>query len=114
MTNTQSIRKPYKFVNWDVPELENLKSATAYILRGKINNGVKLTREEKDWITEKVNTNSYSKKGIPVSGWMFPFGDILKRYWVKSHSSISEHYAVDKTSLRKMYGFSKAEIVEIA
>ena len=48
-----------KFVAWEVPSLENLQDCKVYGLRSKLNNGEKLSREEKDWLTRNVNSNSY-------------------------------------------------------
>ena len=67
-----------KFALWEVPSLDTLKDAKAYILRQKVNNKEKLSREEKNWISYQVNHNPYFKSGIPVRGWRFDFSDILK------------------------------------
>ena len=56
----------YKFVNWDVPKLGSLKDSKAYMLRERLNQGASLTREEKNWLTEKVNTNSFFRRSIPL------------------------------------------------
>ena len=48
-----------KFVAWEVPTLDALKGSKVYILREKLNNGGQMNREEKDWLTEKVNSNTY-------------------------------------------------------
>lgn len=40
-----------KFALWKVPALDTLKDAKAYILRQKVNNKEKLSREEKNWIS---------------------------------------------------------------
>lgn len=37
-----------KFVQWDVPELDNLKDSTVYRLRERLNGGDKLTRDDTD------------------------------------------------------------------
>ena len=42
-----------KFALWEVPALDTLKDAKAYILRQKVNNREKLSREEKNWISRK-------------------------------------------------------------
>ena len=47
-----------KFVAWEVPTLDALKGSKVYILREKLNNGGRMNREEKDWLTEKVNSNT--------------------------------------------------------
>ena len=44
----------FKFVKWDVPELATLKDCKVYRLRECFNNGGKLTRDDKNWITEQV------------------------------------------------------------
>lgn len=90
----------YKFVKWEINPLENLKESTPYILRLKIINGEKLTREEKNFITREVNNNSYSKRGIPLQGWMFIFSPVLTSYIVKQYGQWQEYNATDKTSLR--------------
>ena len=38
----------YKFVSWDVPELDTLKNCDTYKIMEKLNNGKSLSREEKD------------------------------------------------------------------
>ena len=43
-----------KFVQWDVPEMDGLKDSKVYRLRDRLNNGDKLTRDEKHWITRHV------------------------------------------------------------
>lgn len=94
-----------KFVKWDVPELTTLQDSLVYKLRESLNNGGKLKREEKNWITRNVRESVYFKRGIALSGYHFDFSDILKRYFVKQHGHISEYYAIDKTALRSvLYG----------
>jgi len=80
--------------------VENIKGSKAYLLAEKVNNGEKLTRDEKNWITDNVNKNSYSKSGIPVLGVMVNFSEILKYFVVKQYGSIQEYRAIDKTSIR--------------
>lgn len=77
----------------------------AYILAEKINSGAKINRSEKNFITEKVNKNGFSKNGIPVLGVMINFKPVLKTFIVKQYGSLQEYNAIDKTSLRAMlYG----------
>lgn len=71
-----------KFVKWDVPELNTLSNSKVYILREKLNTGEKLSRDEKNWITENVNHNLYFKSAIPLQGYRFDFSDILKTFIV--------------------------------
>lgn len=93
-----------KFVKHDVSELKELSNYIVYELREKINAGKKLTRNEKNWITKNINSNSNSffKDAIPLHGWRFDFSDILKTYGVRQYGSYREYRAIDRTSLRSM------------
>lgn len=102
-----------KFVQWDVPELGKLKDSKVYRLRELLNNGGKLNREEKNWITRNVWESIYFRRGIALSGYRFDFSDVLKRYFVKQHGQVAEYYAIDKTALRStLYGRIE-DIVEV-
>ena len=93
--------KPYKFVDHDVPALETLANSFSARMRAKIDAGKKLTREEKDQLYRQLFGNSRSKTGIPLGGWIFPFRDVLKRFYVEyTYGHIQVAYAVDKTSIR--------------
>lgn len=94
-----------KFVKWEIPPLETLTGSKVYDLRQRLDAGDKITRDEKNWITEKVNHNAYFKSAIPLGGWCFDFSDVLKTFVVKQYGSYQEYRAIDKTSLRTMlYG----------
>ena len=94
-----------KFVAWEVPTLEALKGSKVYILREKLNNGGQMNREEKDWLTEKVNSNTYFKSAVPLQGWRFDFSDVLRTYLVSQYGQWTEYKATDKTGLRRfLYG----------
>lgn len=103
----------YKFVSHEVGSLDELKNSKVYILKEKLLNGEKLNREEKNWITEKVFCNTWSKHSIPLMGYMFRFKDFLKRYLCCIDGHWEEHFAFDKTSLRNAAGVHYQEIVEI-
>ena len=103
-----------KFVKWDIPELTTLQDSKIYRLRVHINNGGKLNRENKNWITREVNNCLYFKQGIALMGYRFDFSDILKRYIVKQYGNICEYYAVDKMALRSMLHGKIEYIVEVA
>ena len=75
-----------KFVQWDVPELEKLKDSKVYKLRERLDNGDKLSREEKNCFT---------------------------RYFVKQHGHIAEYYTIDKTALRSVLYGRIEDIIEI-
>lgn len=106
-------RIAHKFVKWEVPELATLVESKVYRLREKLNNGVKLDRNEKNWITENVNQNSYFKNAIPFQGYCFDFSDVLKTYLVKQYGSYQEYRAMDKTSLQAAVYGKIDRIIEI-
>ena len=100
-----------KFVKWDVPPLESLADSRGYQLRIKINNGGKLTREEKDWLAWQIR--SCNGLGIKRGGYFFDFSDVLQGFVVKQYDQWTEHYAPDRTSLRKALYGRIAKIVSI-
>lgn len=102
-----------KFVQWEVPALETLRNSRVYKLREHLNNGGKLSREEKNWITQKARDGVYFNKGIALGGYYFDFSDVFKRYFVKQYGHISEYYAVDKTALRSVLYGRIEEIVKV-
>ena len=83
-----------KFVKWDIPELATLQDSKVYKLRVHLNNGGKLNREEKNWITRNVWESIYFKRGIALS--------------------IHEYYAIDKTALRSILYGRIEDIVEVS
>ena len=102
-----------KFVQWEVQPLETLCACKAYLLRVKLNRGEAMSREEKDWLCEAVNSNTYFRTAVPVMGYRFDFFDVLKKYLVSQYGQWAEYYAPDRTSLRKhLYGRIN-QIVEI-
>ena len=103
-----------KFVRWEVPELTSLRESRVYRLREHLNNGGKLSREDKNWITRNVRESTYFRQGIALIGYHFDFSDVLKRYFVKQYGQIAEYYAVDKTALRSILYGRIEDIVEVA
>lgn len=103
----------FKFVPWDTKPLEALKDSLVFKMRILINSGAKLNRAQKNWITNRVNTNSYFNNAIPLQGWAFTFSDVLRKFVVKQNGQCSEYYAVDRTSLRNYLGSGIEYIVEV-
>ena len=102
-----------KFVQWDVEPLETLSHSKVYLLRVKLNRGERMSREEKNWLAEAVNTNTYFRTAVPLMGYRFDFLDVLKKYLVNQYGHWAEYYAPDRTSLRAyLYGRIN-QIVEI-
>ena len=102
-----------KFVQWEVQPLETLCACKAYLLRVKLNRGGTMSREEKDWLCEAVNSNTYFRTAVPVMGYRFDFFDVLKKYLVKQYGQWADYYAPDRTSLRKFLYGRINQIVEI-
>ena len=102
-----------KFVQWDVNPLESLCNSKVYLLRVKLNRGERMSREEKNWLCEAVNSNTYFRTAVPLQGWRFDFLDVLKKYLVNQYGQWAEYYAPDRTSLRSFLYGRINQIVEI-
>ena len=102
-----------KFVQWDVNPLESLCNSKVYLLRVKLNRGERMSREEKNWLCEAVNSNTYFRTAVPLQGWRFDFLDMLKKYLVNQYGQWTEYYAPDRTSLRSFLYGRINQIVEI-
>lgn len=103
--------KPWKFSK---SAGEYPSTSKAAIFRQMIDNGEKLSEEEKIWIVENCNSNIWgSKTVIPIMGWMIPFTDVLKCYWVKTDDAIYETYSFNKTIIRKTSYCKIFKIVEV-
>ena len=102
-----------KFVHWNVPPLKSLCDSSVYLLRAKLNRGERMSREDKDWLCEAVNNNTYFRSAVPLQGWRFDFIDVLKKYLVNQYGQWTEYYAPDRTSLRNYLYGPINQIVEI-
>ena len=103
-----------KFVKWEVNPLESLCNSKVYLLRAKLNRGERISREEKDWLCEAVNSNTYFRTAVPLMGYRFDFFDVLKKYLVNQYGQWTEYYAPDRASLRTyLYGHIN-QIVELS
>lgn len=102
-----------KFVRWDVPALDTLRESKVYQLRLRLNEGKRLSRDEKNWLTGNLMHNSYFKKSIPLMGWRFSFEDVVRRYFVRQNGYGYTTYAIDKTALRSVLDGPIDEIVEL-
>lgn len=102
-----------KFVNWEVMPLDSLAESKVYLLRVKLNRGEAMSRDEKNWLAEAVNTNGYFRTAVPLRGYRFDFIDVLKKYLVNQYGNWSEYYAPDRTSLRSILYGRIYQIVEI-
>lgn len=103
-----------KFVELDVPAMDTLREAKAFKLREQLDNGKRLDREQKNWLTHAVNNNAYFRRAVPVMGYRVPFEDVLRRYVIKQYGgSLHEMWATDKTAIRNMVVGKIDEIVEL-
>lgn len=102
-----------RFVEWDIPELSTLQTSKVYQLRQQLNEDIPMSRQQKNWLTSSVNSNTYFKRAVPLMGYRFDFSDVLKRFFVKQYGSIAEYCAVDKASLRAFLCGRIDEIIEI-
>ena len=82
-----------KFVPWEVQPVETLCTSKAYLLRVKLNRGEAMSREEKDWLCEAVNSNTYLRTAIPLMGYRFDFFNVLEKYLVRQYGQWAEYYA---------------------
>lgn len=101
-----------KFVQWDVPELENWKIA-------RFTNYGNVLIMATSWVGKKKLAHPQCERvlpfqrGIALMGYRFDFSDVLKRYFVKQHGHIAEYYAIDKTALRSVLYGRIEDIIEI-
>lgn len=109
--NTQPIA--VKFVTWEVDPLDTLKDSRVYGLRLRLNNGDKMSREDKNWLAKNLHRNSYFNDAVPLMGYRFDFSDVIHTYLVKQYRQWCEYYAPDKTSLRKTIYGRIQKIIEI-
>ena len=92
----------YKFTDTATP-IEDIISSEIYQIATKINNKEKLTREEKDYLYDKLIHTGGSYKVVRIMGWCIDFSNILQTYLVNYRYEPTiwrEKYALDKTSIR--------------
>ena len=85
-----------KFVQWDVPPLESLCNSKVYLLRVKLNRGEMMSREEKNWLCEAVNSNTYFRTAVPLQGWRF---DFIRKQQQSFSNSIPIIYIMAQTGI---------------
>ena len=94
-----------KFNSSSDATLESLSNSRPYILREKINNGGKLSADEKWYIAKNCMDCTFFKTSIAYMGWRFDFSDVLSRFLINSNGFWSRVYAFNKTQVRKLvYG----------
>jgi len=102
--------------SWDINKYrETLKIALdtrCYELLKKCQAGIKLTRDEKDYLFHQ-GFSGLNEVGIKRAGWFINFRPFLKTYWIKyDHGNIWEVHALDKTSIRNSF-YTNSGILKI-
>jgi hypothetical protein len=96
-----------------VPVLETLKGNKEYELHATRH---QMTRTDKDYLFAHLQGSVYSRTGLSLQGWRFPFNDVLNTYLVKlkySENNWKEVYAPDRTSIRNYFKGNLLKIAEI-
>lgn len=106
------MKNVYPF-NENATNVNAIINSRAYLIREKLNNNIKLTREEKNYITDECYHNCFFKQGIPIIGWRVDFSDVLKCYVYKQYGRWYEIYAIDKTSIRNAIYGTITKIVQV-
>lgn len=88
----------YNFVNREIDPVENQSQTLHYIIKQKLLDNKKITREEKDSLVERMKGQTY----IKCMGWLFSYRVYMTQYIVKQHGQWYEYWAFDKTSLKKI------------
>lgn len=94
----------YKFVSWEVPDLQELKDTVAYKMLEKLNRGEKLTRKEKRCgiFYELSHPETYRTGRYKLKCYIFDFSPFMKSFLVKEkYSGWHEVLAFDRTSIRE-------------
>lgn len=89
----------FKFNENTKYSLEDALASKAGQLRTKIDKGESLTQEEMNWLTNECSSNTFSKKGIPIGGYLIYFFDILKPFAVEYDNHLSKVFAPNKESV---------------
>jgi len=106
----------WKFVKGSETTKEEVMNTKIGRIYKKLSEGKKLSREEKDYLFKQMVMNSFGNgRQVALYGWMFDFGDWVKKYWVKfEYGGMGEFYACDKTSIRNHFGdYLISEIIEV-
>ena len=74
-----------------------------FTLYGKLMQGKKLTKEEKEYVTDRLYGMSGSHSGsYKLGGFVAHFSHVLPKILVKQYGSWQEYFAPNKTALRKV------------
>tara|TARA_R110000868_G_scaffold177447_1_gene416420 strand:+ start:213 stop:569 length:357 start_codon:yes stop_codon:yes gene_type:complete len=107
----KKIKQPYSFN--ERGELKNIVESKMYLLFQKLEQGVNLTRAEKNEIFHALQQNT-GGVNYRLLGMIIPFGQFLTKFLVKyNYENVwREVFAFDKTCIRSSY-YTNSRIVEI-
>lgn len=105
--------KYYKFVNWDVPEVEKLKTARVPQALEAADNGN--TKPLRELYGGTLSLEHLQNPVYKLGGWAFSLREYCRRYWVKMrYYGICEYYAPNKTAIYNIVGrYNVLEIKEV-
>lgn len=94
---------------------ELIKGSKLYNLAVKINNGERLSFDEKTFLYKQVNIGICTPRGcVMLMGVVMDFRQVMKRYFIESNNiGIVALWSFDKTTIRKNYGSKIHNIVEV-
>ena len=97
----------YKFVTWEIPEVET-------VLTGRLPQALKAYDEGNKQPLKDMHIAT-EHPIYKIMGWAFPFREYMRKFWVKTkYYGILEIYAMNKTDIRKEYRHTGViKIVEI-
>ena len=82
--------------------VEDIKQSNGYMILKQLCNEETISKEDKQYITDKINSNGYFEDSIALLGVRICFKPFVKKFWFKSKwGDIFQQYAFNKTTLRE-------------
>ena len=105
------VMEPWRFVNHDIPTIEQLEGSQTLKLWHLANNG-NLTKEVQQIIFDSTVRCDW-QGGIKYQGWYFDFRPWMRCFWVKTqYGGIREYWAFSKQQVRN-YIVGEGKILKI-
>ena len=96
----------YQFAKWEPRPLEEVLSARLPTALAEYDKGNKKPLQDMYIVTDKPYSD--------IGGWRFSLHGYLKKYWVMLKGyGIQQYYAINKTTIRKVWGNSVVKIVGV-
>jgi len=90
----------YKFVKWDIPELDTFRNETVYKLHKALENGKTITQEDKDYLYRGFRSSMSGGPVFKLHGYAFDFSKWTHLFYLEQYGSVYKRYAFNKTSIR--------------